>query len=42
MIRKKEMIKPIKKLDSVYSETEELVAIIAKVFRLQKGIIRPS
>ena len=30
IIRKKEMIKPIKKLDSVYAETEELVAIIAK------------
>ena len=30
IIRKKEMIKPIKKLDSVFTETEELVAIIAK------------
>ena len=30
IIRKKEMIKPIKKLDSVFRETEELVAIIAK------------
>ncbi len=30
IIRKKEMIKPAKKLDSIYKETEELVAIIAK------------
>ena len=30
VIRKKEMIKPVNKLDSIYKETEELVAIIAK------------
>ncbi len=30
IIRKKEMIKPIKKSDSVCTETEELIAIIAK------------
>ncbi len=30
IIGKKEMIKPVKKLDSVYKETEELIAIIAK------------
>ena len=30
VIRKKELIKPVSKLDEVYKETEELVAIIAK------------
>jgi four helix bundle protein len=30
IIRKKEMIRPIKKLDSLYTETEELIAIVAK------------
>ena len=30
IIRKKEMIKPIKKTDRIYKETEELIAIIAK------------
>jgi four helix bundle protein len=30
VIIKKEMIKPVKKLDGVYKETEELIAIIAK------------
>ena len=30
IIRKREMIKPVKKSDSVYTETEELIAIIAK------------
>ncbi len=30
VIRKKELIKPITKLDEIYKETEELVAIIAK------------
>ncbi len=30
IIRKKEMIKPVTKLDEVYKETEELIAIIAK------------
>jgi len=30
VILKKELIKPVKKLDAVYKETEELIAIIAK------------
>ncbi len=30
IIKKKEMIKPVKKLASVYIETEELIAIVAK------------
>jgi four helix bundle protein len=30
IIRKKELIKPAAKLDSIYSETEQLIAIIAK------------
>ncbi len=30
IIRKKEMIKPVKKLEGVYKETEELIAIVAK------------
>jgi len=30
VIRKKEMIKPVSKLEGVYKETEELIAIIAK------------
>jgi four helix bundle protein len=30
VIRKKEMIKPIIKLDPIYQETEELIAIIGK------------
>ena len=30
VIRKKEMIKPLSKLEGVYRETEELIAIIAK------------
>ena len=30
VIRKKEMIKPVVKLDGVYKETEELIAIIGK------------
>jgi four helix bundle protein len=30
VIRKKEMIKPVSKLDGVYKETEELIAIVAK------------
>lgn len=30
IIRKKELIKPVSKLDSVYKETEELTAILAK------------
>jgi four helix bundle protein len=30
VIRKKEMIKPVLKLDGVYKETEELIAIIGK------------
>ena len=30
IIRKKELIKPIKRTDGLYKETEELIAIIAK------------
>ena len=30
VIRKKEMIKPVTKLEGVYKETEELIAIIGK------------
>jgi four helix bundle protein len=30
VIRKKEMIKPVSKLEGVYKETEELIAIVAK------------
>ncbi len=30
VIIKKEFIKPIKKLEGIYNETEELIAIIAK------------
>jgi four helix bundle protein len=30
IIRKKEMIRPVKKLDAIYKETEELIAIVAK------------
>ncbi len=30
IIRKKEMIKPISKLEYIYKETEELIAIVAK------------
>ena len=30
VIRKKELIKPVTKLDGIYKETEELVAIMAK------------
>ena len=36
VIRKKELIKPVVKLSGVYKETEELIAIIEKVFLLQK------
>ena len=30
IIRKKQMIKPVLKLDPIYKETEELIAIIGK------------
>ena len=30
VIRKKELIKPVSKLEAVYKETEELIAIVAK------------
>ncbi len=36
VIRKKEMIKPILKLDGIYKETEELIAIIAKSIETAK------
>jgi len=29
-MRKKEMIKPVSKLEYIYKETEELIAIVAK------------
>jgi hypothetical protein len=38
VIVKKEMIKPVSKLDGVYKETEELIAIVAKIFPPQKRI----
>jgi len=37
IIRKKEMIKPKDKLDEVYKETEELIAIIAKSIATAKS-----
>ena len=30
IVKKKEMIQPVKKLDAIYKETEELIAIVAK------------
>lgn len=36
VIMKKEMIKPVSKLEGVYKETEELVAIIAKSIETAK------
>ena len=36
VIRKKEMIKPVTKLDGIYKETEELVAIMAKSIETAK------
>lgn len=36
VIRKKEMIKPVNKLDGIHKETEELVAIIAKSIETAK------
>lgn len=30
IIRRKEMIKPVKRIDEIFKETEELIAIIAK------------
>jgi four helix bundle protein len=36
IIRRKEMIKPSKKTDEVYKETEELIAIIAKSIETAK------
>lgn len=40
VILKKEMIKPLSKLDGVYKETEELIAIIAKsIITAKKNII---
>jgi four helix bundle protein len=36
VIRKKEMIKPVIKLTDIYSETEELIAIIAKSINTAK------
>ena len=36
IIRKKELIKPIQKLDPIFKETEELIAIIAKSISTSK------
>jgi four helix bundle protein len=36
VIRKKEMIKPVKKLDAIFKETEELIAITAKSIETAK------
>jgi len=30
IVRKKELIKPVKRIDEIFKETEELIAIIAK------------
>ena len=37
IIQKKEMIKPVKNLTSIYKETEELIAIIAKSITTAKN-----
>ncbi len=43
IIRKKAMIKPSIKLDSIFQETEELIAIIAKsIFTTKKGKLQPK
>jgi len=39
VIYKKEMIKPVKKLDGINKETEELIAIIAKSVATAKNNI---
>jgi len=36
VIRKKELIKPVLKLEGIYKETEELIAIIAKSIETAK------
>ncbi len=36
VIRKKEMIKPVSKLDDIYKETEELIANVAKSISTSK------
>ncbi len=36
LIRKKEMIKPVSKLDNIFKETEELIAIISKSIETAK------
>lgn len=36
VIRKKEMIKPANKLDAIFKETEELIAIVAKSIETAK------
>lgn len=36
VIRKKEMIKPVSKLDGIYTETEELIAIAGKSISTSK------
>jgi hypothetical protein len=42
IIRKKELIKPAAKLDSIYSETEQLIAIIAKSIITVRKTITPN
>ena len=42
VVRKKEMIKPITKLDPIYKETDELVAIIAKSIVTSKNNNSPQ
>lgn len=36
IIRRKELIKPVSKLDDIYKETEELIAIVAKSIETTK------
>ncbi len=42
VIRKKQMIKPVSKLDGIYKENEELVAIIAKSIETSKKNNNPK
>ncbi|HSY61252.1 MAG TPA: four helix bundle protein [Cytophaga sp.] len=37
IIRKKELIQPVSKLNDIYKETEELIAIIAKSIETARG-----
>jgi len=42
VIIRKEMIKPVSKLDGIYKETEELIAIIAKSISTAKKNRAPT